>query len=315
LKRTNSFLVLVIAGYFGSLFLHLPDTARLWLGTAAIVAFIIQVAFWVDAVITSWIGTYKTKGADLRAARATTMRAVGYVVRVTVMSLLLLVALDNVPGIDVSALLASLGVAGIAVALALQTVLADLFASLAIAFDKPFRLGDFIIVGDFMGTVENVGIKTTRVRSLSGEEIIFSNSDLVSSRIRNYTQMEERRVVFGLGVTYDTSYDKLSRIPTIIQKIIEAQENTRFDRAHFASYGDFSLNFEIVYYVLSADYNTFMDIHQAVNLAIFSVFNEAGISFAFPTQTLHLEGNGRMTAERRPAPMSSTVQARENSGN
>jgi small-conductance mechanosensitive channel len=199
--------------------------------------------------------------------------------------------------------MASLGVAGIAVALALQNVLSDLFASMSIALDKPFVIGDFIIIGDFMGTVEKIGVKTTRLRSLSGEYLIFANSDMLSSRIRNYTRMHERRIVFSLGVTYNTPYEKLHLIPTMIQKIIEAQEETRFDRAHFASYGDFSLNFEIVYYVLSADYNRYMDIQQAINLAIFKAFEDTGIEFAFPTQTLYMANpvEARMLNGQQPA--------------
>jgi small-conductance mechanosensitive channel len=179
-------------------------------------------------------------------------------------------------------------VAGIAVSLALQSSLADLIASLTIALDKPFVLNDFIIVGDFMGTVEKIGIKTTRLRSLGGEQLIFPNADIVSSRIRNYKRMEERRIVFALGVVYSTPYDKLRQIPTLIRDIIEAQENARFDRAHFASYGDYALNFEIVYYVLSADYNLYMDVQQAINLDIFQAFEQAGIEFAYPTQLLYL---------------------------
>jgi small-conductance mechanosensitive channel len=211
--------------------------------------------------------------------------------------------------------MASLGVAGIAVALALQNVLSDLFASMSIALDKPFVIGDFIIIGDFMGTVEKIGVKTTRLRSLTGEYLIFANSDMLSSRIRNYTRMHERRIVFSLGVTYNTPYEKLHLIPTMIQKIIEAQEETRFDRAHFASYGDFSLNFEIVYYVLSADYNRYMDIQQAINLAIFKAFEDTGIEFAVPTQTLYLANpvEARMLNGQQPAaPAASAAPQQQN---
>jgi len=140
-----------------------------------------------------------------------------------------------------------------------------------------------------MGTVEHIGLKSTRIRSLSGEQLVFSNSDLLKSRIRNYKRMYERRVVFSLGVTYETPYEKLERIPALIREIIEAQPQVRFDRAHFKEYGAFSLNFEIVYYVLSPDYNLCMDTQQAINLAIFRRFKEEGIDFAYPTQTLYLQ--------------------------
>jgi len=172
------------------------------------------------------------------------------------------------------------------VALAVQNILADLFASLSIALDQPFVIGDFIIVGDYLGTVENIGLKTTRVRSLSGEQLIFANNDLLNSRIRNYKRMGERRVVFSFGVTYQTAYDKLKTIPGVVQDIIESYENTRFDRAHFSEFGDFSLAFEVVYFVRSPDYNEYMDIQQGINLALVEHFEQEGIEFAYPTQTL-----------------------------
>jgi small-conductance mechanosensitive channel len=197
----------------------------------------------------------------------------------------LLVALDNL-GIDVTALVAGLGIGGVAVALSVQNILGDLFASLSIILDKPFVIGDFLIIDDYMGSVEYVGLKTTRVRSLSGEQLIFSNSDLLKSRIRNYGRMFERRVVFSIGVTYDTPREKLRRIPGIIQKAIEAEDKTRFDRSHFMKYGDYSLQFETVYYVLSADYNSYMDIQQAIYFAIHEAFEQEQIEFAYPTQTL-----------------------------
>jgi small-conductance mechanosensitive channel len=305
LQRTNGFLVMLLAIYLGSLSLNLPDDMVLWIHTIALITFIIQFGMWLDAALVFWLSSYYSNKIDANAAQVTTVHALGYIVRVAVVALLLIIALDNIPGVEVTALLASLGVAGIAVALALQSVLADLFASLVIAIDKPFVINDFIIVGEFMGTVEKIGIKTTRLRSLSGEQVIFSNSDMLNSRIRNYKRMWERRIVFSIGVTYETPYEKLSRIPTIIQKVIEAQEKARFDRAHFASYGDFSLNFEIVYYVLSADYNEYMDVQQTINLAIFKLFEEAGISFAYPTRTLYVANPGNDAARLEktyPAP-------------
>ncbi|MGA9537034.1 MAG: mechanosensitive ion channel family protein, partial [Desulfobacterales bacterium] len=177
---------------------------------------------------------------------------------------------------------------GIAVALAVQNILSDLFASLSIVLDKPFVIDDFIIVDNYMGTVEHIGLKTTRLRSLSGEYLVFSNNDLLKSRIRNYTRMLERRVVFSIGVTYQTPLEKLKQVPATIRKIIESQEAVRFDRAHFQGYGDFALKFEVVYYVLNPDYNRYMDIQQSINLAIFESFEKEGIDFAYPTQQLYI---------------------------
>ena len=201
--------------------------------------------------------------------------------------MILLLILENV-GVDVTALIAGLGVGGIAVALAAQNILGDLFSSMSIVLDKPFVLGDFIIVGDMMGTVEKIGLKTTRVRSLSGEQLIFSNSDLLGSRIRNFKRMQERRIVFSIGVAYDTPAEKLTAIPGMLRAAVEAQEPVRFDRAHFAKFGDSALIYEVVYFVLKPDYNLSMDIQQAINLRLFREFADRQIEFAFPTQTLHL---------------------------
>ncbi len=197
--------------------------------------------------------------------------------------------LDNL-GFKISAIMAGLGIGGVAVALASSAVLGDLFAYFVIMFDRPFVIGDFIIVGDFLGSVEHIGIKSTRLRSLGGELLVFSNKDLTDSRIRNYKVMDLRRVVFKLGVVYGTPLDVLKEVPGLIKKIIEGTPDTRFDRAHFYSYGDFSLIFEVVYYVLSADYNKYMDVQQAINFAIKGEFDKRGIEFAFPTQTLHVQG-------------------------
>lgn len=202
-------------------------------------------------------------------------------------SLVLLIALQNL-GVNVTSLIAGLGIGGIAVALAVQNILSDLFASLTIALDKPFVVGDFIIVGSEMGTVEYVGLKTTRVRSLSGEQLIFGNADLLSSRIRNYKRMAERRVVFSFGVVYSTTPEKLEQINAIVRAAIQSHPHLRFDRCHFHRFGASSLDFEVVYYINSPDYNAHMDAQQAVHLAIARAFRSEGVEFAFPTQTLLL---------------------------
>jgi len=195
--------------------------------------------------------------------------------------------LDNL-GFKISAVIAGLGIGGVAIALAAQAVLKDLFSYFSILFDRPFEVGDFIIVGDLLGTIEHIGIKTTRIRSLGGEQLVFSNSDLTNSRLRNYKRMQKRRVVFKLGVVYNTSLKTLKEIPQIIEKSIKSIKNTVFDRAHFSSYGDFNLVFEVVYYVLSSDYNKYMDTQQEINFLIKEEFEKKGIEFAFPTQTIHL---------------------------
>jgi len=281
--------------------LDLAASVDVWVGSVAIIALIIQIGLWIDALFGTWLSDYRRRhDVEEAGERVTTLHAITFVFRLVLWSLVLLVALDNIPGVNVTTLVASLGVGGIAVALAMQNILADLFASLTITLDKPFVIGDFIIVGDFLGTVQQIGLKTTRIQSLSGEQLIFSNNDLLSSRIRNYGRMKERRIVFGFGVVYQTPADKLERIPDLVREIVGGLDQVRLDRVHFKAFGDFSLNFEVVYYVEVPDYNVYMDKQQAINLALARRFEAEAIEFAYPTQTLfvnRLQGAGEAAGE------------------
>ena len=290
LERTKVFFLFLVSVYAGARVLTLAPESPLEraLEYVFVTAFVLQVGIWGEVVITAAVQRRTRAMLEDDAAGATTLNAFGFVIRIGLWAVLILMGLANL-GIQITPLLTGLGIGGIAVALALQNILGDLFASLSIALDKPFVIGDFIIVGDLLGTVEHVGLKTTRVRSLSGEQLVFSNTDLLGSRIRNFKRMYERRVVFTLGVTYQTPYTQLEAIPGVVRGIVEAQSNTRFDRSHFKGYGDFSLNFETVYYVLVPDYNTYMDIQQAINLEIYRAFEAERIEFAYPTQTVFLE--------------------------
>ena len=290
LGRTRFWFLAAVSLYAGSLALALPSVASRVISTIAVLALLIQVGIWATALVTFWISRSVKRKLKDDAATATSMAALGFIIKLVLWAVILLLALDNM-GVDITALIAGLGISGIAVALALQSILGDLFASLSIVIDKPFIIGDFIIVDDLFGTVERVGLKTTRVRSLSGEQLVFSNSDLLNSRIRNYKRMFERRIVFSIGVTYQTPSEKLAAIPGMIREIIESQNNTRFDRVHFKAFGDFALTFEAVYYVLVPDYNVYMDIQQAINLEIYERFEEHGIEFAYPTQTLFVDSH------------------------
>jgi small-conductance mechanosensitive channel len=287
MSKTRFFLMAVFGATLAAQLLDMPDGAALVVRAASSVAILLQAGIWAHAGLTFWLENFgDPKQRD--GSTVTVVNSLGFLGKLVLWSVVVLFALDNV-GIKVTALIAGLGVGGIAIALAVQSILGDLFASLSIVLDKPFVVGDFIIVGDFLGVVEHIGIKTTRVRSLSGEQIVFSNNDLLSSRLRNYGRLRERRVVFTLGVTYQTPRARLQEIPGMIRKAIEEQDKTRFDRSHFKAYGAFSLDFETVYYVLGADYNLYMDIQQAINLRIHEMFEEAGIEFAFPTQTIFVE--------------------------
>jgi len=285
LEKTRFLFIVVLALYAGSLALTLPDFADRILHTVFIIALLFQAGYWGNAFVTFWIRRTVRRKLEDDASTATSIAAIGFVAKLAVWAVVILLALENI-GLDITTLIAGLGIGGIAIALAVQNVLGDLFASLSIIVDKPFVIGDFIIVGDQMGSVERIGLKTTRVRSLSGEQIVFSNSDLLSSRVRNYKRMYERRIVFSIGVTYDTPRDAVERIPGIVREIIEAQSDVRFDRSHFKAFGAYSLDFETVYYVTVPDYAVYMDIQQAINLAIMAAFEAEGIEFAYPTQTL-----------------------------
>ncbi len=286
-SRTRFLFLLAMAVYAGSQYLELPPKPERLVTHIAIIALLVQAALWGNRGIALWLGDYLKRRRETDAAGATTVSVLGFIARVVLWSVLLLMILENL-GFNITTVLASLGIGGIAAALAVQNILGDIFASLSIALDKPFVIGDFIVVDEVMGTVEYIGLKTTRLRSLSGEQIIFSNTDLLKSRIRNHKRMYERRVVFGFGVTYQTPHDKLERIPAMIREIIAAQPKTRFDRAHFKEYGDSSLNFEVVYFVHDPDYNLYMDIQQAINLALFRYFEQERIQFAYPTRMLYL---------------------------
>ncbi len=259
---------------------------------AGIVAIFIQIGLWLSAGLSFWLAESRSHALKTDASSATSLSAIGFIGRVLIWIIVVLSALDNM-GINITSLVASLGIGGVAVALAVQNILGDLFASLSIVADKPFVIGDFIVIDDYMGTVEHVGLKTTRIRSLGGEQIIFSNGDLLKNRVRNYKRMFERRVVFGLGVLYQTPRDALEKIPGILREIVQQQDKVRFDRAHCLRFGESSIDFEVVYWVLDPDYNRYMDIQQAINFQIMRRFDEEGVDFAFPTRTVVLEGTGK----------------------
>ena len=289
LRNTKLLYLVIVSLYLGSRLLELPERLHSIDWKILMVATWVQAGLWASTGLKIWLENYRATEED--GANRTTMNALSFLVRVALWTTILLLILDNM-GIDVTALVTGLGIGGIAVALAVQNVLSDLFASLSIVLDKPFVSGDFIVVGELAGSVEYVGVKTTRIRSLSGEQLVFSNNDLLTSRIRNFGRMNERRVVFQLGVTYQTPAEKLEQIPVMIHEVVEAQEHVRFDRSHFAAYGDFALNFETVYYVGSSNYTQHMDILQAINLSIYRRFAAEGIEFAYPTQTLFIQKEG-----------------------
>ncbi len=293
--RHTRYVFLVIVGLaVASLAVQLPVKAPRIIAITVTVVVLIQIAWWLHGVISFWVRRATRQRAATNVGSTTTIRALG-MGAILLVWVIFAIAVLGTAGIDVTALVAGLGIGGIAVALAVQNVASDLFASISIIVDKPFLVGDFIKVGEQLGTVEQIGVQTTRVRSLSGEQLIFGNADLLKSRIQNFKRMQERRVVFEIGVEYGTTPELVEAVPGMIRAAIDAEPDTRIDRVHFKEYGDSALVYESVYYVLSPDYNTYMDRQQAINLTLYRKFGDLGIGFAFPSRTVML----RMSPEER----------------
>ncbi|PIQ60297.1 MAG: mechanosensitive ion channel protein MscS [Bacteroidetes bacterium CG12_big_fil_rev_8_21_14_0_65_60_17] len=287
LGGARTWFLAVLALYLATRY-HTQDAPALaWLLRLVFLGLLVQLGLWGNDII-RLAATWYAEARNEEPAQVTAVKAIGLVGKLVLWSVLFLVALDNF-GIDITALIAGLGIGGIAIALAVQNVLQDLLAYISIVVDQPFVYGDFLVLDDLSGTVEHIGIKTTRLRSLSGEQIIISNNDLLSTRVRNFKRMYERRVVFSVGVTYGTPHETLQAIPGMLQAAVESCADVRFDRSHLKEFGNFSINFETVYYVLVSDYAVYMERQQEINLAIHRKFQAEGIEFAFPTQTLHVE--------------------------
>jgi small-conductance mechanosensitive channel len=295
---TRPLVVVVLAVCAGAGMLEVPRLAARLLPVLATTMLLIQVGLWGTAAV-RFLVDRRRRGREGEPDTRAAFGVLGVLGMGAVWVIVILLLLDNF-GVDVTALVTGLGIGGVAVALAVQKILSDLFASVSIVLDKPFQVGDFIIVDTFMGTVEHVGLKTTRVRSLSGERIVFSNSDLVNARLRNFKEQQERRVEFRFGLLYETPAEQVAAVPGLVREVIEAQPNTRFDRAHFKEYGDSALVFEAVYVVTSPDYNLYMDTQQAINLGLMQRFQARGIGFALPTRTVYMhtvEQPGRAAEE------------------
>jgi Small-conductance mechanosensitive channel len=277
----------VAAIYAGLRYLWISDAVKKILHIVLIVIITFYLVRLITSVIQHSLELYLRK-QEKAEEKMKQVKGIMLVVNLIVWTLGLIFLLDNL-GYNVTAVVTGLGIGGIAIALAVQKILGDLFCYFVIFFDRPFEIGDFIVVDNFRGTIEHIGLKTTRLRSLDGEELIFSNTDLTNSRIHNYKKMFRRRVVFKIGVEYSTTEEQLKKIPVIITEIIKGISAISLDRVHFTSFGSFSLDYEIVYYVESGDYNFYMDIQQDMNLKIYRAFAAEGIEFAFPTQTVLMQ--------------------------
>lgn len=283
-RHTHGWFLLLIALGAAAAALTIPPVPRRYIRMLLGAGVILQLMIWGNAAINGWM----RRQSALREGALGTLTAMAFMARLALWAVLIILLLDNF-GLEVTTLLGALGVVGIAGALAAQSVLGDLFAAISIFLDKPFEVGDFIAFDGISGTVRGVGLRSTRINALGGEQIIVSNSDLLKSRISNFKRMVERRVAFQIGVVYGLPRDVVAEIPGLIRAAIEEQEQVRFDRAHFKGYGASSLDFEAVYYVLTPDYTVYMNIQQAINLGILRRFEEKDIGFAFPTRTVIIE--------------------------
>ncbi|THD02025.1 hypothetical protein B1810_16135 [Panacagrimonas perspica] len=288
LSRTRAWFVLLASLFGGSHALEFAPRVERMLEILFTVGFAIQVGLWLSVALDAFFERYRRRN-QTDTGVVTAITAMGFAARALLWSLLLLLALDNL-GVDITAMVAGLGIGGIAVALAVQNILGDLFASVSIIVDRPFVVGDFIIVDDdYMGTVEHVGLKTTHVRSLGGEQIVFANNDLLKTRVRNYKRMYERRIVFTFGIDYATPPDDVQWVAEFLREQISKMENVRLERAHFFKFGESSLDYEVAYWVKSPDYGVYMDIQQNLNLRLMQALAARKIPFAYPTRTIKIE--------------------------
>jgi small-conductance mechanosensitive channel len=273
---------LVVAVYASLQFVTMPEQIQIGMHYL----FLITVTFYAIGALQRIAQFWLRKAVTEKAGKAITS-LFDTVLKILLWTVALLLILQNM-GYKIDTLIAGLGIAGIAVAFALQRILEDIFSAFSIYFDKPFEVGDFIIVGEDMGTVKDIGLKSTRIQTLQGQELVISNHELVNTRIHNYKKMKRRRIVFTFGVTYETPIKKLKKIPKIVEKIFKKLELAELDRVHFKSFGDFSLIYEVAYYMNVPDYRAYMDTQQQINLELMKAFQKEKIEFAYPTQTIYV---------------------------
>jgi len=296
LSNTNRWLLGLAALLIGLGLLDLPARWSDRVGRLWFVALVLQFALWAGAALKIALRRYGERHAANSGGQiGASATLLSWVLRTLLWTIVALAVLSNM-GVNITAFVASLGVGGIAVALAVQNILGDLFASLAIALDKPFEVGDAISVGGVSGSVEHVGLKTTRIRAVGGEQIVMANAELLKNTVSNYKRLAERRVVFKFGLDYATTPEQAAAVPDIVRRIVSANDKLRFDRAHLRALGESSLDYEVVYSVVEADYQLHMDQQQRLILELMRELDGLGVQFAFPRRSVHL------TDERAPAP-------------
>lgn len=303
-RRTKWYFLMLLAAHTAARVVAPTGEAAIAFRAISVIIVLLQAGAWGNGLIGFGAEHYVRQRATDDAGMRATIQALGYGARFVLWSLLVVTALQNF-GINVTALVTGLGIGGVAIALAVQNILGDLFAALAIVLDKPFVVGDAITVDTISGNVEHVGLKTTRIRSVSGEQVIIANNDLLRSKIRNFKRMEHRRVVFPIDVTYDTPADAVARIPDIVRDVIQSRPRTRFDRCHFLAFAESSLRLEAVYFILDSDYNFYADTQHAINLEIMRRFSAENIEFASPSRIVYLKADPANAALARQKTQSS----------
>jgi len=286
IKKPIYFFVFLVGAYYGLNVLEILENYQFELRFIFSIAEILLVTFIITRVVNVVIAWYSEKRAKKPMSEHILFILRGIINTVTYLFAFLIIL--YIFQIDLSGIVVGLGIGGIAIAFALQNVLSDVFSAFSIYFDRPFEIGDFIVIGDYSGTVKKIGMKSTRLLLLQGEELVVANSVLTTTNVRNFKKMRKRRISFGFGVTYDTPSKKLRKIPEMVRKIIDDKDLAKVERIHFKEFGNFSLNFDIVYYINSKDYAKFMDVQQIINFEIKEAFEKEGIEMAFPTQTIHL---------------------------
>lgn len=296
LEVTTHFFIITTALYISYHFVPHFKRWDIYVNNGYFICVMFQIAIWINHLFEKWIAKAIYKSTQKNPAAATSISLIQLLAKFSLFTLIFLFTLHNV-GIKITTIIAGLGVGGIAVALGLQKILGDLFSSLSIVLDKPFVVGDFVVLDHYMGEVEKIGLKTTRIRSLSGEQIIISNSDLLATRIRNFKRMRERRIAFFIRLPFQTSSSDLKKAVSIISSVIKSKGRVRFERCHFMNFGLHALEIETIYWILHDDYNIYMDIQQEIYFQIHDAFLAEGLKLAYQTQSLHFD-NAKQTKSR-----------------
>ncbi|MDR6890858.1 MULTISPECIES: mechanosensitive ion channel family protein [Variovorax] len=297
LGSTNRVFLLLAALLVGVGMLDLSERWNQRVEQLWFIALALQIGLWFTKAISLGLRRYEERhGSSGMTQVSASAVLLSWSLRTLLWAVVLLAVLSNL-GVNITAFVASLGVGGIAIALAVQNILGDLFASLSIAVDKPFEVGDAIGIGDLSGTVQHIGLKTTRLRSLTGEQIVISNTDLLKQVVKNYRRMDERRIAFKFGMSYRSDPEKLEAVPGIVKRLIESRPKLRLDRVHFQAFGESSLDFEVVYFVTTPDYGLYMDEQQRLNLQMMREFGALGLEFAIPARSVYVTSDGGSPAE------------------